>query len=119
MVLLSVMLPLMLGITVPAVKDKDLDKGFTPMMRILEPTLAKAGDLVLVSGENLGREFVSEVYLSDGKQDQKVRITEQTDVSLKFVVPAACKPGKYGIIVLLNKPDAVLLEEPLKLTVIQ
>lgn len=119
MLLLSVVFPLMLAATFPIARDKDLDHGPTPLVRILEPTAARPGDPVLVRGENLGRQFISEMYLSDGTKDVKVRITEQTDAALKFEVPAACKPGKYSVIVLLNKRDAVLLEEPVRLTVIE
>jgi hypothetical protein len=34
-------------------------------------------------------------------------------------VPTDCKPGKYLLLVLMNSLDPVLLEEPVKLTVIE
>ena len=117
--LLTMMFSLMLGLTVTTAAAKDIDPKPTPMMRVLQPATAKAGDSVLVSGENLGRQFISEVYVSDGTQDRKVRITEQTDLSIKFIVPVECKPGKYRIIALLNALDPVLLEEPVILVVIE
>jgi uncharacterized membrane protein len=59
------------------------------------------------------------VYVSDGARDRKVRITEQTDISLKFMVPLECKPGKYKVVVRLNVSDSLLLEEPVKLVVVE
>lgn len=117
--LLSMMFSLMLGFSVTASGSKDLDQQATPIMRVLHPSTAKAGVSVLVSGENLSEQFVSAVYVSDGTHDWKVQVTEQTGASLKFVVPMECKPGKYRIMVLINKVEAILLEEPVKLIVIE
>lgn len=99
--------------------DKNPEPRPVPLMRSVEPAAAKSGALVLVKGENLSRRFVAEVYVSDGARNQKVVITEQTDATLKFTVPTECKPGKYLLLVLMNSLDPVLLEEPVKLTVIE
>jgi len=117
--ILSMMFSLVLGFTAPTAGDKDIDQLVTPIMRILQPSVARAGDVVLVTGENLGKPYVAAVYVSDGIRDRKVEITEQTEISLKFAVPASCKPGKYKIVVLLNRLEAILIEEPVKLVVIE
>ena len=117
--LLPILFSLMFGFTATAAADKDLDQRPTPIMRTVEPAAAKAGAVVLVKGDYLSSQFVSEVYVSDGVRNLKVTITEQTDTALKFTVPANCKPGKYLLVVLINALDPVLLEEPVKLTVIE
>ena len=48
-----------------------------PRMTNVEPDNGKAGDILTVSGEHLDKGEVVELYLTDGKKDTKVRMTEQ------------------------------------------
>ncbi|HEV2731776.1 MAG TPA: IPT/TIG domain-containing protein, partial [Terriglobales bacterium] len=45
-----------------------------PRMTSVEPDTGKAGDTMTVSGEHLGKGEVMELYLTDGKKDQKVQV---------------------------------------------
>ena len=64
-----------------------------PQMKSVDPMTAKAGDILSVTGENLDKSTVAEVYLTDGSHDFKVVITEQAPDSLKVKIPATTKPG--------------------------
>jgi len=46
------------------------------MMRSVEPTSGKIGDVLVIQGENLGQESVAGLYLTDGKIDIKTPIIE-------------------------------------------
>jgi hypothetical protein len=69
-----------------------------PLMRSVEPASGKAGDVVVVEGENLGQENVAAVYLTDGQADIKVQIIEQTATSIKFRIPPETKPGRLALV---------------------
>ena len=88
----------------------------TPLMRTVEPYTAKVGMEVLVSGDNLGKNLVAEVYLMANNKNTKVVVTSQTDKEIKFTVPAV-KPGPYKVVVLLKSADPTLIEEPVRLVV--
>jgi IPT/TIG domain-containing protein len=51
---------------------------------------------VTVSGNNLGKDSVSSVYLSDDKNDYKTTIVEQSDDKITVKVPQV-KPGDYNV----------------------
>jgi hypothetical protein len=84
----------------------------TPIMRTVEPRTAKAGDEVTVTGDNLGKDLVLEVYLTDRTNKVKVEVTQQNSTTVKFTVPAKIKPAKYWMMVLANFPEPLLIEQP-------
>ncbi|HXG32825.1 MAG TPA: IPT/TIG domain-containing protein [Bryobacteraceae bacterium] len=88
-----------------------------PRMTAVEPANGKAGDVLNVTGENLGKENVAQVFLTDGKNDFKVEITEQADTAIKFKIPANIKPGRFSLMVLTTGNQPKLIEQPVKVTV--
>ena len=54
----------------------------------VEPANGKAGDVITVTGENLQKEKVVKVYLTDEKNDIQCEVTEQTATAIKFKIPA-------------------------------
>ncbi|MCL6505971.1 MAG: IPT/TIG domain-containing protein, partial [Bryobacteraceae bacterium] len=88
-----------------------------PRMTAVEPTNGKAGDVLNVTGENLGKENVAQVFLTDGKNDFKVEITEQAETAIKFKIPANIKPGRFSLMVLTTGSQPKLIEQPVKVTV--
>lgn len=82
-----------------------------------DPSFALAGEEVSVSGENLGKANVAELYLTDGRNDIKVPVTEQTGSLIKFKVPANVKPRRLSLMVLTGGSDPKLIEQPLKITI--
>ena len=88
-----------------------------PQMQTVEPSSAKSGDVVTVTGENLGTAIVANLYLTDGKADIKVEMTEQTDTAIKFKIPASMKTGRFALMVLTKGKDAKYIEEPVKVLI--
>jgi hypothetical protein len=91
--------------------------SLTPHMRLVEPVTAQAGDTVKVMGENLGPASVAALYLTDGKNDIKVAITEETATSIAFKVPTEVNSGRLALMVLTTGESPKLLVEPVKVTI--
>src|SRR5262249_50446877 len=83
-----------------------------PRMASCEPPNGKIGDVIVVSGENLQKENVAKVYLTDGANDTLVEVTEQTASSIKFKIPAKIKPGRLALAVLTTGKEQRLIEMP-------
>jgi hypothetical protein len=82
----------------------------------VDPANGKKGDVVTVTGENLQKDLVSKVYLTDGKTDLIVEVTEQTDTSIKFKIPVKAA-GRLALMILTTGKDAKYIEQPVKLTI--
>jgi len=87
-----------------------------PRMTSVEPGNGKVGDVIAVTGENLNKEQVAKVYLTDGKNDFEAQITEQADTSIKIKIPAKAN-GRLALMILTSGKDAKLIEQPVKVTV--
>jgi hypothetical protein len=89
----------------------------TPRMASAEPQNGKAGDVIVVTGENLTKDAVAKLYLTDGTNDLQVDITEQNATTIKFKIPAKAKPGRLALMVLTGGKDPKLIEQPVKVTI--
>ena len=78
--------------------------------------MAKSGDAVSATCTNADKASVAELYLTDGKKDTKVSITEQSAEKISFKVPAALKPGRYHLM-FLTANKASMIEQPVVITV--
>jgi len=88
-----------------------------PIIDSVEPTEGKAGDVLTIAGVNLGPDNLATLYLTDGKTDIKVLITEQTATSIGFRIPPAAKPERFALMVLTKGNVPKVIEEPVKVTV--
>ncbi len=88
-----------------------------PRMTTVEPPNGKAGDVLTVAGENLDKPSVTKLFLTDGKNDLEVEVTEQTATAIKFKIPAAAKAGRFSLMILTGGKDAKYIEQPVRLTV--
>jgi|SRR5690348_16344666 len=88
----------------------------TPRMVSAEPGNGKVGDEIAVSGENLDKTVVAKVYLTDGKNDFEVPITEQSGTTLKFKIPDKAT-GRLALMVLTAGKEAKLIEQPVKVQI--
>jgi hypothetical protein len=88
-----------------------------PRMSTVEPGNGKAGDVITVAGENLQKDAVSKVYLTDGKIDTEVQIMDQTPTAIKFKIPAKAAAGRLALMVLTAGKDAKLMEQPVKVQI--
>jgi hypothetical protein len=71
-----------------------------PRMTTVEPASGKIGDVLSVTGENLEKTNVAEVFLTDGKNDLKVVVSEQSATGLKFKIPEKAKAGRFALMIL-------------------
>jgi hypothetical protein len=91
-----------------------------PRMTSVDPDSGKRGDVIAVTGENLGKDHVAKVYLTDGgdgKTDVEVQITEQSDTTIKFKIPAKVPCARPALLILTNSKPQQLIEQPVKVTV--
>ena len=87
-----------------------------PRMIAVDPPNGKKGDVITVTGENLQKDLVSKVYLTDGKNDIIVEVTEQTGTAIKFKIPGKAA-GRLALMILTSGKDAKYIEQPVKLTI--
>jgi IPT/TIG domain len=88
-----------------------------PLIRDVQPASGTYGDLLTVTGENLDPETVAALYLTDGKNDTKVAMQEQTGTSIKFQIPAGIGSGRFALMVLTKGKTGEFIEEPVKVTI--
>ena len=88
----------------------------TPRMVSADPQNGKVGDEIAVTGENLDKAVVAKLYLTDGKNDIEVSITEQSGTTLKFKIPEKAS-GRLALMVLTAGKDAKLIEQPVKVQI--
>jgi hypothetical protein len=87
-----------------------------PRMSTVDPSSAKVGDVVTVTGENLDKTNVAKVYLTDQKNDFTCEITSQTATEIKFKIPAK-STGRLALMILTNGKEQKLIEQPVKVTI--
>jgi len=88
-----------------------------PRMTTVEPGNGKAGDELTVARENLDKAAVAKLYLTDGKNDLEVHMTEQAAASIKFKIPATAKAGRFSLMILTTGKEPKYIEQPVKVTV--
>ena len=84
-----------------------------PQVTSVDPTSGKVNDAVTIAGENLGKETVVAVYLSDDKNDYKAAVQEQSADKIVMKVPQV-KPGSYNVSVQVGTN---ILIKPVRFTV--
>lgn len=67
-----------------------------PQVTTVDPVSGKVNDSVTLTGENLGKESVSAVFLSDDNTDYKATVMEQAGGKIVMKVPQV-KPGDYHV----------------------
>ena len=89
-----------------------------PRMLSVDPLSGKAGDVIAVAGENLDKAKVEKVFLTDGKNDFVVEVTEQTGTTIKFKIPVkAATGGRLAVMILTAGKDAKYIEQPVKIMI--
>jgi hypothetical protein len=68
----------------------------SPLVKGVEPSSGKVNDNVTVTGENLGKDSVSAVFLSDDKTDYQATLVEQAAEKIVMKVPEV-KSGDYNV----------------------
>lgn len=108
---------LLAAATIVASAASDLPSRPAPIVRSIEPDSAKPGDSLVATGQNLGKEVVLEVYLTQGETSFKSEIKSQTPDSLTFIVPSTVKAGRFGFSILTRGPAPLLVDQPVVVTI--
>lgn len=85
----------------------------SPKITTVVPATGKVNDSVTLTGENLGKDTVSAVFLSDDKDDYKATVVEQGSAKIILKVPQV-KSGGYNISI--QEGDKILIL-PVRFTV--
>jgi hypothetical protein len=92
----------------------------TPRMTSVDPDSGKRGDIITVTGENIGKTHVAKLFLTDGgdgKNDVEVQIIEQTDTSIKFKIPAKVPNARPALLIRTTTKPAQDIEQPVKISI--
>jgi hypothetical protein len=84
-----------------------------PHVTMVDPQAGKVGDNVTLTGETLGKEGVSAVFLSDDTTDHKAVVVEQSAEKIVMKVPQL-KAGSYNVSIQVGEQIFVL---PLRFSV--
>jgi hypothetical protein len=109
------LLPLLVALALPASLPSHTG---VPLIRVVEPDSGKVGDVLVIQGDNLDKDTVAAIYLTDETADTKVAILQQSATSISFRIPATAKPGRFALMVLTTDKPPSLIEEPVKMTVL-
>jgi hypothetical protein len=110
---LSVLVSLLLSIGIAVWAEQPM-----PKMVTVDPLNGKAGDTIVATGENLQKDAVAKVYLTDEKKDIACEVIEQTDTTIKFKIPAGVQQGaRLTVMVLTTGKDAKYIEQPVKVEI--
>ena len=89
-----------------------------PSIKTVDPMSGKAGDTVKATGENLSKQSVVQVFLTDGKNDIPCQIMDQTATAIAFKIPAKATPMRYSVAVLTPGKEPKFIEQPVRLEVV-
>jgi|GEM_PF-2362751 len=90
-----------------------------PMMRSADSTEALRGGVVAISGDNLSKANVSEIYLTNGRDDVKMEIVEQAATLVKVRVSKDVAYGRYSLMILTSTEPPMFIEQPVRLSVVE
>lgn len=69
----------------------------SPHINSITPNTGKCQASITITGENLGKDKVAAVFLSDEKLDHKAVVVDQESTKIVITVPKDLKPGDYNI----------------------
>lgn len=69
----------------------------SPHIASVTPNTGKSEDTITINGENLGKDKVAAVFLSDAKLDHKALVVDQEPTKIVIKVPDNLKPGDYNV----------------------
>ena len=89
-----------------------------PRFTSVEPMSGKVGTEIVITGENIGKSTVAELYFTDGTTDIKTPMIEQTDTTIKCKIPAKVEVGvRYKLMLLTKGKEPKLIEQPVRVEI--
>ena len=89
-----------------------------PRVTSVEPEFVAPGGSGTAIGSDLGAGSVAKLYLTVGGSDVQVKITEQTNESIKFDIPDSVEMKRYRLMVLTSGAGAAYMEQPVAVEVV-
>lgn len=90
----------------------------TPRFTTVEPISGKVGTEITVTGENIGKDMVAELFFTDGATDIKTPMLTQTGTAITCKIPKGVKPGvRYRLMVLTRGKEPRLIEQPVRVQI--
>lgn len=90
-----------------------------PMLKSVDKDEALRGDTVTATGSNLGKSVVAGIYLTKGGEDLELKVSEQTDTSIRFQVAPNTKFARWSLMLLTAGASPTYIEQPVKLSVVE
>ncbi|HXK02519.1 MAG TPA: IPT/TIG domain-containing protein [Verrucomicrobiae bacterium] len=87
-----------------------------PRMTSVEPMSGKVGDVVAITGENLDKDNVLKVFLTDDKNDLVCEIVEQSAAAIKVKIPAKAT-GRMAFMIRTGGKEPKDIVQPVKVTI--
>ena len=84
-----------------------------PKLTTVDPATGKAGDNCTLSGENLGKDAVAGVLVSDDEKDYPAEVVSQESAKIVFKVPKV-KAGGYNVSIKIGNNIYI---QPIRFTV--
>jgi hypothetical protein len=91
-------------------------QAIAPSIDSVTPPNGKVGTVITATGQNLQKAMVAKLYLTDGKNDLVVDVTEQTATTIKFKIPDKAT-GRMALMVLTSDKEPKLMELPVKVAI--
>lgn len=89
-----------------------------PRFMSVEPASGKVGTDIVITGENIGKANVAELYFTDGTTDIKTPMIEQTDTTIKCKIPPKVTGGvRYKLMLLTRGKEPKLIEQPVRVEI--
>ena len=91
----------------------------SPRITAVDPPNGKKGDVITVTGENLQKEVVAKMFLTDGvepKNDIALELSSQSATEIKFKIPVKAA-GRMALMIQTATKPVQLIEQPWKITV--
>jgi len=89
-----------------------------PRFTTVEPMSGKVGTEIVITGENIGKANVAELYFTDGTTDIKTAMIEQTDTTIKCKIPPKVTAGvRYKLMLLTRGKEPKLIEQPVRVEI--
>jgi IPT/TIG domain len=89
-----------------------------PRVTSVEPPFGKNGQELVVNGENLDGDTVTKMFLTASGEDHEVVMKEQTQETIRFVIPDKLALGRYNVTIQTGGDAPTILEQPIACSVV-
>jgi hypothetical protein len=95
----------------------DLPRVPVPLISTVDPGTARAGATLVAHGTSLDKSALASLYMIQGDNTIEVKIVDQTEEAIKFVVADSVKAGRYNLMVLTKGAVPQYVEEPVLIVI--